>query len=164
MDDDFAIDGGLEDGALGFEFFSELRGVGEVAVVRNGQSAFGAIRGERLRVINGGGAGGGIASMANGNVAVEIAHHLRGEHIFHQAHTSVDKKLFAIAGGDPGAFLSAVLKCVVPVIGHLGSVGLPVDAKDAAVVFRIVWHADRIQESRSRKRKGILRKPSSPFP
>ena len=145
MDDDFAIDRGLKDGALGFEFLPELRGVGEVAVVSNGQSAFGTIRGERLRVVDGGCAGGGIARVANGNVAVEIAHHLRGEHIFHQAHAPVYKKLFAIAGGDAGAFLSAMLKCVVPVVGHLGSIGLPVNAKDAAVVFRIVWHADRIQ-------------------
>ena len=39
MEEDFAVVGGLEDGAVGFEFVAQHVGVDEVAVVRDGDLA-----------------------------------------------------------------------------------------------------------------------------
>ena len=50
--DDFAVDGGLEDGAFGFEFLPQLRGIDEVAVVTDRDLAAASIHNERLRVLD----------------------------------------------------------------------------------------------------------------
>ncbi len=51
VEDDFAVNGGLEDRALGLEFFAELGGVDEIAVVRDRELAAVGIDDERLGVL-----------------------------------------------------------------------------------------------------------------
>ncbi len=68
MQNDFAVDRGLEDRALFFEFGAQARGIGEVAVVANGDLAAGTIDDERLRVLDIRAAGGGVADVTNGEV------------------------------------------------------------------------------------------------
>ena len=72
VQNDFAIHGGLEDRAPGLEFFAEPGGVGQVAVVRDGNLATGAVHGERLGVAQVRGAGGGVTGMADGNGAGHV--------------------------------------------------------------------------------------------
>ena len=50
MQNDFAVHRRLENGAVGLEFLAQLRGVGQVAVMRDGDLAARAIDRERLGV------------------------------------------------------------------------------------------------------------------
>ena len=77
VQNDFAVHGGLEDRARGFEFVAQLGGVGQVAVVRDGDLAARAIHGERLGVAQVRRAGGGIARVADGHVADQVVQDLR---------------------------------------------------------------------------------------
>src|SRR5438093_1161594 len=69
VEDDFAVHGGLEDRTAGFEFLAELSRVGEIAIVGDGNLAAGAVHRERLGVPQERGAGGGVASVADGDLA-----------------------------------------------------------------------------------------------
>ena len=70
-DDDFAVHARLENEAAAFEFVAEFGGVGEIAVVGDGNLAARAIHRERLGVAQIGRAGSGIARVGDGHVADE---------------------------------------------------------------------------------------------
>ena len=67
---------------------------------------------KRLGVQQHGIAGGGIAGMADGEFAGQAAEHFRRENIGHVAHALVAMNVAAVAGGDAGAFLAAMLQRV----------------------------------------------------
>ena len=140
VQDDFAINGGLEDRAFGLQLVAEPGGVGEVAVVRDGNLAAGAIDGERLGVAQVRRAGGGIAGVADGDGADHVVQDVPMEDLRHQPHAFMGVELFAVGGDDAGAFLSAVLEGVEAVVGQFGGVGVAVNAEDAAVMFWVVIH------------------------
>ena len=79
MEDDFAVHGGGENGALVLQFLAQLGGVGQVAVVGNGDLAAFAVAGQRLGVAQVGGAGGGIAGVADGEAAGQIMEDVAGK-------------------------------------------------------------------------------------
>lgn len=62
VQDDFGVDRGLEDGAFLLEFVPELAGVGEIAVVGDGDLAAGAIDDQRLGVLEDRRSGGGMGA------------------------------------------------------------------------------------------------------
>ncbi len=95
MQDDLAIDRRLKNGALGLQLLAQLRRVGQVAVVRDGDLAFGAIDGERLRIGDVGGTGRGIARVAHRHRADQIVQHVAVENLRHQSHAAMHAKLFA---------------------------------------------------------------------
>ena len=66
MDDGFGVGGRLEDRALPHQFGAQGMGVGEIAVMGDGQAAARQIGEDRLDVAGVGAAGGGIAVMADG--------------------------------------------------------------------------------------------------
>ena len=76
-DDDFAVHGRLENQPVIFQFVAELRGVGQIAVVGDGDLAARAIHRERLGVAEIGRAGGGITRVADGHVADQIVQQSR---------------------------------------------------------------------------------------
>ena len=63
VQDDFAVGGGLENGAFAFEFVAQDIGVDQIAVVRDRDLAAHAIDHERLRVLQRARAGGGITGV-----------------------------------------------------------------------------------------------------
>ena len=69
VEHDFGIAGRLEDGAAAAEVGAQFGGIGDVAVVRDGDLALVADHGERLGVEQHGVAGGGVAGVADGQVA-----------------------------------------------------------------------------------------------
>ena len=71
VEDDLAIDGGLEDGATLLKLLAEEGGVDEVPVMADGELAATALAHERLGVLDVAGAGGGIADVADGTGALE---------------------------------------------------------------------------------------------
>ena len=73
MHDGFGVGGGLEDRALRHQFVAQGVGIGEIAVMRDGQAAARQIGEDGLDVAGIGAAGGGIAHMADREIAFEIA-------------------------------------------------------------------------------------------
>ena len=112
VQDDFGIAGGLEDGAFAFQVAAELGRVGDVAVVGDGDAAFIAGDGEGLGVEQHGIAGGGVAGVADGDFAGQAAQDFGREEVGDVAHAAEVVNLAAVAGGDAGAFLAAVLERV----------------------------------------------------
>ncbi len=86
MEDDFAVNGGLEDRALGLEFFAELGGVDEIAVVRDRELAAVGIDDERLGVLGRAGPGGRVAHVADGASALELIEVVHLEDLRDKAH------------------------------------------------------------------------------
>ena len=76
-----AVRGGLEDRALVHEIGAQLDGVGEVAVVAEGQRALAVAREDRLGVGEDRAAGGGVAGVADRDVAGEPGEDRLGEDV-----------------------------------------------------------------------------------
>ena len=88
-------------------------GVGDVAVMGDGEAAAGELGEERLHVAQVRAAGGRIAVMADGAVALEPLHHRRlGEVVADQADMALAAELLAVEGDDAGRLLAAVLQRV----------------------------------------------------
>ena len=137
VQDDLAVAGGLENGAARFEFIAETGGVGEVAVVADGDLAAGAIHDERLGVLDGGTARGRVADVAKGKVAGQGAEDVLVEHLRNEAHALVGAQVNAVGRRDAGAFLAAMLERVQAVIRQFGGIRVAVDAEQTAVMSRL---------------------------
>ena len=138
MHDHFGVAGGLENGAAMFESAAQLAGIGEIAVVRQGQLALVAIDDDGLRVGERGVAGGGVARVAHGRGAGQAGEHLGLKDLLHQAHALFQVQRGAIGRDDAGRFLAAVLQGVEPQIGELGGFGMAEDAADTAVIVEVI--------------------------
>ena len=102
--------------------------------------------------------------VADGDATVEGAHHCGGEDVLHEAHAPVREQHLAVAAGEAGTHLPAMVERLDSVVSHLGGIDLAVDAEDPAIVFRMVRHVGRIQEAPGGKRKGILIGPKLALP
>ena len=100
----------------------ELVGVDQVAVVAKGDGAAVAGTERRLGVLPGARAGGGVAAVADRDVADEARERRLVEDLRDQAHVLVDQDLPAVAHRDAGRLLAAVLEGVQPEVGELGDV------------------------------------------
>ena len=98
---------------------------------------------KRLRVQQDRVAGGGIARVADGQFARQRAQHFRREDIRHVAHALVAVDVAAVARGDAGAFLAAMLQRVEAQIGEVGGFGMAVDGEDAALFVEFVKQVRR---------------------
>ncbi len=76
MQDDLGVRGRLADGARGDELAAQRQRVGQIAVVSNGKSAGVEIGEQGLHVAQHGIAGGGVAIMAERDVALEPPDHV----------------------------------------------------------------------------------------
>ena len=66
---------------------------------------------------------------------------LRREDIGHMAHRLVAVDLAAVAGGDTGALLAAMLQRVQPEVGEVRRFRMAVDGEDAAFFVELIEHA-----------------------
>ncbi len=108
-------------------------GVRDVAVMRHGKAAGGELGEERLHVAQVRAAGGGIAVVADGAVALQPLHHRRlGEVVADQADMALVEELLAVEADDAGRLLAAMLKRVQAERGQRGRVGMAEYAEDAA--------------------------------
>ena len=78
VEHDFGIAGRLEDGAAAAEVGAQFGGIGDVAM-RDGDLALVANHGKRLGVEQHGVASGGVARVADGQVAGQFGQHIAGE-------------------------------------------------------------------------------------
>src|SRR5216684_7076492 len=119
MDDDFGVAVGLEDGAAMLELAAPVGGVGEIAVVADGDFALVAIDHDGLSIQKGFVAGGGIAGVADGTVAREFREDAGDKDFFDFAHSAMDVEIGAVAGDDAGGFLAAMLESVETEVGEI---------------------------------------------
>ena len=129
-----------------------LSGVGQVAVVAERDAAAVVLAVGRLRVLPRAGAGGGVAGVADGDVAGEAAEGDLVEDLRDEAELLVDDDALAVADRDAGGFLAAVLKRVKPVVRELGDLFTAREsAEDTAgvagpgIVVQIVGKSCRIR-------------------
>ncbi len=101
MQDHLGVGGGLEDRAAALKLVLEGEGVGQVAVVGDGEAATGELREQRLDIVLDRTAMGRIAVVADGTVAGKAAHHVRiGEGIADQADMALGVEVGAVVGDD----------------------------------------------------------------
>ncbi len=114
-------------------------GVGEVAVMADGEAAELEIGVERLHVAQDGVAGGGVAVVADGAGAGQ-----RGDHpgvaeiVADQAEAALLVEAVAVIADDAGGFLAAVLQRVQAERGDGRGVDDVPDAEDAALLVQLV--------------------------
>ena len=140
MEDDFGVRGRLVDRAVADQVAAERQGVGEVAVVGDGEAAGVQLGEQRLDVAQDGLAGGGIADMADGasrpagagwSTPLEKC-------VADQADAALGMEALAVVGDDAGGFLAAMLQGVEAERGDGGGVGMAEDAEDAAFLAQTV--------------------------
>ncbi len=139
--DELGVSGRLKRNALRFEVFAKQPGIGEVAVVGQGDAlARGVVPYDyRLGIALVRAARRAVAGMPDGQVSPEKHEVLFVEDLGDKAHAGPDVQVHAVTGGDASAFLSAVLQCVEAVEGETGDVFTgSVDAKDAASFVGVV--------------------------
>ena len=132
------VAGGGEPEAAAQQLVAQRRCVDEVAVVGEGERAVHRLDEERLDVALGVRAGGRVPGVADGVVAGQGSERLGGEDVGDEAGFLVDPGALAVADGDAGSFLAAVLEREQPEERQLGD---PFavrgrDAEHAALVLR----------------------------
>ena len=114
---DLAVRGRLEQAAAVLQVAAQLRGIHQVAVVREGKVARIVVEEERLDVLDAAAARGGIAYVADGHLAGQRGDFRFVEDLVHQAF-ALDAAQHAVfsAGDDAATFLPPVLQGVKSVI------------------------------------------------
>lgn len=142
MENDLAIHRGLEDRASSLELLPELGGIGQITIMRDGDLSPGAIDCQGLSVAEMGGAGCGIPRVPDRDRALELLQGVSLEDLRDQPHTLVSMKILAVGSHDSGAFLSAMLESVQPVVGQFSGIGMPINAENTAIMLWILLHAN----------------------
>ena len=129
----------MEDAAARDESGTERERVGEVAVVRDAEPAEGEVGEERLDVAHFGRTPRGIAVVTDCRSPRERVDHLaRGKDIADPAQRPVRMEERAVGADDAGRFLSPVLQRMQAECCVGGSVGVPEDAEDPALLPQLV--------------------------
>ena len=136
--DDLRVGRAAEAQALLGQLVVELDRVGQVAVVGERDLAP-VVAPDRLGVLPGAAAGGRVANVADRHVAVERAELLLVEDLGDETRVAKRGDVTALARGDPGRLLAAVLERVEREVGELRDLRAGrVHAEDAALVARTI--------------------------
>ncbi len=133
----------LEQAAHAHQFLAQDVGVGEVAVVGEGQAAEVEIGEDRLDVAVGRAAGRGVAVVADRRVALQRGDdRLLAEDVADQSGRAVIVEVAAVVGDDAGGFLAAVLQGMKAEGGVGGGIGSAVDAEQRTLFMKLVELVD----------------------
>ena len=100
----------MENGALELQLGPELGGVGQIAVVGQGHAALDMVDQHGLGVAAAAGAGGAVAHVAHGHIALSQALEDRGgEHLAHETHVLEGLEEAVVIDHDAAALLPPVL-------------------------------------------------------
>ena len=136
--DHFGVGRGLELHPLRDQVGAQQVCVDDVAVVGERQFDAGPLHPQRLAVGVHARSGGGVARVPDGGRARQSGQHLFLEDLDHEPHLRVEVQALAVAGGDPGRFLAAVLKGVQCEESEPGYVFTRrVNAEDAALLAQV---------------------------
>ena len=119
--DDLRVRGAAEGDAALLQLVPELDRVGQVAVVGERDLAP-VVAPDRLRVLPGAAAGGRVADVADRHVARQRPQLLLVEDLGDEAGVAHRRDVAALAGGDAGRLLAAVLQRVEAEVGEAGDV------------------------------------------
>jgi hypothetical protein len=138
MDDDLGIGGRLEDGAFLHQLGAQRIGVGEIAVMGDGDAAARQVREQGLNVAHRRAARRGIAVVADGVIALQVGGviALLAEDVADQARMTLGDELAVIVGDDTGRLLTAVLQRMQTENGQRAGAGVPENAKNAALLMQ----------------------------
>ena len=145
LDDDLGVGGGLEVGAVALQARTHIAEVHKVAVVSDGDEALGGVDANGLGVEQRRVAGGGVARVADGQMARKLQENVVGKDFGDQAHAFDVGQMQAVGGGDAGGFLAAMLQRVEAEIGFARGVGMAVDGDHAAFFVEFVACGDELQ-------------------
>ena len=112
-------------------------GVGQIAVMGDGQGHPAVGDQKRLGIFQHGRAGGGVAHMADGHIPLQSGQLLFVKHIRHQTHALVFPDPGAVGNDDAGALLAPVLQGVQSEISQLGGLRVSEDPENAAFLFQL---------------------------
>ncbi len=133
MQDDLGVGGRLTDGARGDQLLAHGQGVGEVAVVGDGEAAGVDVGKERLHVAQHGVASRRVAVVADGEVALQALDDAGArEVVADEPHAPLVMELRAVVADDAAGLLSAMLERVQPERRDGGGFGVPKNTKDPA--------------------------------
>ncbi len=139
MDNDFGVHGGLEDAALQHKAAAQGGGIGQVAVMGDGEAAICQIGEDGLYIAEHGAAGGGVAVMADGGVALKAFDDFFGREIIaNLAHALVAVEMAAVMADDPGGFLPAMLQGMQAKGDEGGRLRMAIDAENAAFLMQLI--------------------------
>src|SRR5580693_7061194 len=138
MHDHFGVAVGLEDRAAMLEFAAPLGGIGEIAVVAEGDFALVAIDHDGLRVEKSFIAGGRIARVADRKVSRQLSEHAGLKDFFDVAHGAMQEEICAVARNDACGFLAAMLKRIKAQIGEIGGFGMAEYAEHTTLVVKMI--------------------------
>ncbi len=136
MQQDFGIARRGEDGALVRQLAPQLRRVGEVAVVRDGERSAAIVDEERLGVGQHRAAGGGVPGVPDRDIAQAALDCRVVEVLRDQPHSTVcPSPAVLVDGDDAGALLATMLQGVEAQIREPCRVRYSGDSEDAAHCF-----------------------------
>ena len=114
VEDHFGVHGGLEDRAIADEFLAQDAGIGQVAVMRYGETACIKVCEDRLDVAGHRAALRGVPVVADGGVAGKALAKVSAKALPHKAHMALGGETLAVKADDAGRFLPSVLQGVKP--------------------------------------------------
>ena len=139
VDDDFRVHGRLENTSPFDQPFSQLIGVGQIAVMGNGQTAKFEIGEQRLHVPQHGFARRRVTVVTDGHGAGQAANNFLGVKIIaDQSQRAVRVKMFAIGGNHARGFLAPVLQGVKTESGMGGGVLMSEHAEHTAFFVEMI--------------------------
>ena len=139
VNDDFSVRSGLEDRALLDQFLAQMAGVGNVPVVRDGESARRQIGVKRLHIAQPRAAGGRIADVARSHEAGQFPDRFDGGKIFRNlAKPAPGIEFGTVKAGDSRRFLPAMLQSMQAQRRYRSRIGCVDDAENAAFLAQLV--------------------------
>ncbi len=137
MDEDLGVRGGLEQAAATDQGAAQHVGVGQVAVMRDGEPAELEIGVERLDISKNGVAGGGVAVVPDGDAAGQFFDHPGvAEIVADQSHAAMGVEAGAVEADDAGGFLAAMLQRMQSQRRHRGGIRHVPDAENPAFLVQ----------------------------
>ena len=137
MQDDLAVDGGLEDRTAGFEFIAQNVGVDEISVMAHRNLATRTVGDDGLGVFQRAGAGGGITDVADGAIARQGGQLLLVEDLRNESHavTALELAVLVARDDDARAFLPAMLQGVKTEKSDFRRLGMAKNGEDSALIL-----------------------------
>src|SRR5712691_2129055 len=120
------------------ELAAPLGGVGEIAVVAEGDLALVAVDHDGLSVEQRLVARRRVARVADGEAALELCEHAWLENFFDFAHGTMHVQLFAVARDDASGFLASMLEGVKTEIGEVRRFRVAKDTEDTTLVVEMI--------------------------
>ena len=152
MDEHLRVAVALEDRPTGLELRSQLVGVGQVAVVADGERAAGVVDGDRLRVLDVRAPRRRVADVADGRPTGELGQLVLGKRVLNEAHRAMGVEALAVGRDDARGLLAPMLESVQPEVRDVGRLGVSEDAEDAALVVKAVIVLAGARRGRSGRR------------